>query len=73
MLPKNWTGDLVGLMHVHKISKKQLADHIGVTREYVSLVLNGHREPAGAEEKFKTAVDEIISNAFTLNEKVKVR
>ncbi len=65
MLPKNWTGDLVGLMHVHKISKKQLADHIGVTREYVSLVLNGHREPAGAEEKFKTAVDEIISNTAT--------
>lgn len=63
MLPKNWTGDLVGLMHVHKISKKQLADHIGVTREYVSLVLNGHREPKGAEEQFKTAVDEIISNA----------
>lgn len=65
MLPKNWTGDLVGLMHVHKISKKQLADHIGVTREYVSLVLNGHREPEGAEEKFKTAVDEIISNTST--------
>lgn len=65
MLPKNWTGDLVGLMHVHKISKKQLADHIGVTREYVSLVLNGHREPAGAEEKFKTAVDEIISDTST--------
>ena len=63
MLPKNWTGNLVGLMHVHKISKKQLADHIGVTREYVSLVLNGHREPKGAEEQFKTAVNEIISNA----------
>lgn len=63
MLPKNWTGALVGLMHVHKISKKQLADHIGVTREYVSLVLNGHREPKGAEEQFKTAVNEIISNA----------
>ena len=63
MLPKNWTGDLVGLMHVHKISKKQLADHIGVPREYVSLVLNGHREPMGAEEQFKTAVNEIISNA----------
>lgn len=51
------------MMHVHKISKKQLADHIGVTREYVSLVLNGHREPKGAEEQFKTAVNEIISNA----------
>lgn len=29
----------------------------------VSLVLNGHREPKGAEEQFKTAVNEIISNA----------
>ena len=70
MLPKNWTGDLVGLMHVHKISKKQLADHIGVTREYVSLVLNGHREPKGAEEQFKTAVNEIISNASSSSRKV---
>lgn len=63
MLPKDWTGDLVGLMHTHKISKKRLADHLGVSREYVSMVLNGHREPAGAEDKFKEAVDEIISSA----------
>lgn len=55
-----WTGELVGKMHNHKISKTQLADNLGVTREYVSMVLNGHRTPAGAEEKFCNAVDEII-------------
>lgn len=56
-----WTADLVGQMHKHKISKTQLADHMGVTREYVSMVLNGHREPAGAEQRFRRAVDELIA------------
>ena len=56
-----WTADLVGQMHQYKITKSQLADHMGVTREYVSMVLNGHREPAGAETRFRTAVGELIA------------
>ena len=60
MLTKNWTGNLVGLLHNNKISKTQLADELGVTREYVSMVLNGHREPEKAEEKFTAAVNRII-------------
>lgn len=60
MLPKKWTGNLVGLMHDHKITKTQLAEHLGVSREYVSMVLNEHREPAGAEQKFRAAVDDLI-------------
>lgn len=64
-MPKDWTGDLVGLMHTHKISQKKLAEHIGVTREYVNMVLNGRREPEGAEEKFTAAVEEIVSDAPT--------
>ena len=47
-------------MHNHRISKADLADELGVTREYVSMVLNGHREPAGAMERFKAAVDRLI-------------
>lgn len=58
-----WTADLVGQMHKHKISKTQLADHMGVTREYVSMVLNGHREPTGAEQRFRRAVDELIAES----------
>ncbi len=60
-MPKEWTGELVGLMHNHKITFTQLAKKMGVTNRYVSMVLNGHREPAGAEEKFRTAVNELIA------------
>lgn len=60
---KKWTGNLVGLMHDHKISKLQLADELGVTREYVSMILNEHRSPEGAEERFTSAVESLIRKA----------
>lgn len=58
-----WICDLVGKMHKWKISKKALAEHLGVTPEYVSMVLNGHREPVEAEKKFNAAVDALIEQA----------
>jgi predicted transcriptional regulator len=57
-----WIADLVGKMHKFKITKTRLAEELGVTREYVSMVLNGHREPAGAEMKFREAVDGIVAS-----------
>lgn len=59
-MPKEWTGELVGLMHVHKIRAQELGDKLGMTNRYVSMVLNGHRNPAGAEERFRKAVDELV-------------
>lgn len=59
-MTKKWTGNLVGLMHDHKISKTELAAELGVSREYVSMVLNEHRKPAGAQEQFKSAVSRLI-------------
>ena len=64
-MPKEWTGDLVGLMHNKKITFAQLAEKLGLSREYVSMVLNGHREPAGAEQKFRDAVNELVSETPT--------
>lgn len=60
-----WIADVVGQMHKHKISKTEIAEHLGVTREYVSMVLNGHRKPAGAEDRFRQAVEEIIASLST--------
>lgn len=57
---KKWVGDVVCAMHIHKISNKQLAAHLGVTPEYISMVLNGHREPAGIEERLRKAIQEIV-------------
>lgn len=59
-MPAQWTGDLVGQMHNEKVTKTEMAVEMGVTREYVSMVLNGHRDPAGAEEKFRAALNRII-------------
>ena len=43
-------------MHLKGITKKELAQRLGVTPEYVSMVLNGHRNPEGAEQRFRAAV-----------------
>lgn len=67
MLTKKWTGNLVGLMHDHKISKTMLAEELGVTREYVSMVLNEHREPAGAADRFNEAALNIIQRNTSEN------
>lgn len=61
-MPAQWTANLVGEMHLKKISKKQLAIQMGVTPEYVSMVLNGHREPGGAEQRFKSALDKLVQD-----------
>ena len=58
----HWIGEIVGQMHKFGISNKQLAAHMGVTPEYISMVLNGHREPAGIEGRLRTAIDEIAEN-----------
>jgi len=59
-MPAQWTAEIIGEMHLHRIPKKLLAEHLGMTPEYVSMVLNGHRDPPGAEARFREAVTEII-------------
>ena len=60
MLEK-WTGEVVGEMHIHRITAQQLAEELGVSNRWVSAVLNGHRTSKNAEQQFKTAVNNIIS------------
>lgn len=60
MLDK-WTSELVADMHMHRITRTQLADKLNYTLEYVSMVLNGKREPKNAEQVFRSALDELIT------------
>ena len=57
---ENWTGDVVGIMHVNKISHQQLAEKLGWHVKYLSAVLNGKRNPKKAEEKIREALKELI-------------
>lgn len=58
-----WTGEVKGILHTHQINDKQLAERIGWNKKYLSAVLNCKRNPKGAEQKVKTALNEIINNS----------
>ena len=60
MLEK-WTGDLVGAMHMAGVTKKQLAESVGWNDKYLSVVLNGHKNPKGAKEKLFDALNRLIA------------
>ena len=60
-MPAQWTGELVGKMHNHRITYEELAVSLNVTKSYVSMVLNGARNPANAKERFNAALDELIA------------
>jgi transcriptional regulator with XRE-family HTH domain len=58
-----WIGDFVGRMHRHKIKSIQLAQEMGVSREYLSMILNGHRAPKEIEQRMNNALENLIQNS----------
>lgn len=60
-----WIPVFVGKKHGAKITNRELAAELDVAEQYVSMVLNGHRDPAGAEEKFTAALQRIIDRRQT--------
>ena len=59
-MPAQWTADLIGKMHLNKITAKQLAAAAGWNEKYLSCVLNGHRNPKNAESTLRAALDALI-------------
>ena len=55
-----WTGRIVGLLHTHRITQSELASEMGVTAQYVSMVLNGKKSPKGIEERMAAAIEAIV-------------
>ncbi len=55
-----WIGVFVGRMHQYRVTITQLAQEMGVTREYLSMILNGHREPNGIEQRMNNALDSLV-------------
>ena len=55
-----WIGDFVGRMHRHRVTITQLSQEMGVTREYLSAILNGHREPVGIEKRMNDALTSVV-------------
>ena len=54
-MPEKWTGRLVGRMHNEGITLADMADELGVSKAYVSMILNGARKPEGIKERMESA------------------
>ena len=59
-VPEEWTGEVVKTLHNHKIKRAELAEELGVTKPYISMVLNGVRNTPGMQERIEAAVDRLI-------------
>lgn len=55
-----WIEKAVGIMHVNKITQIQLAKKMGVTNDYISMILRGVKSPQDAESRIMAAINEII-------------
>ncbi len=60
-MPAQWTGLIVGKMHTNSINNAKLAQKLGVSESWISMVLNGKREPKNAEARFNAALDELLA------------
>lgn len=54
-----WIGEAVGLMHLNKIKAKEVAEQMGVTPVYLSMIMNGKKKVKD-DERMKSRVFEAI-------------
>ena len=59
-MPAKWTGEVIAKLHVNRIKQKELASRLGVTNEYVCMVLNSEKERSDMREKMFDAIESII-------------
>jgi transcriptional regulator with XRE-family HTH domain len=69
-VPETWTGNLIGKMHNKDVTYDELAEEMGVTKSYVSMILNGHRRPPDIRNRMEVAFNSIIQrrNGITVDE-----
>ena len=48
-------------MHINKITQSQLAGKMGVTNDYIWMILNGKKSPKNAENRINSAIDQILA------------
>ena len=59
-MPEMWTGQIIGKLHVNGITQRQLAEEMGLTEQYVSMLLNSVKPSASAEERMDAAISAIL-------------
>ena len=60
-MPEVWTGKLIGKMHNNKVTYEDLAAELGVTKSYISMILNGTRKPDGIRQRLEQAYEDVLA------------
>ncbi len=60
MKREEWTGEVAKQMHLYSISAADIAREMGCVRSYVTMILNGQREPRGGRERVEAALERCI-------------
>lgn len=55
-----WTGAAVGKMHINRVTQKEVAGELGVSKQYVSMVLSEKKTPPRMEQRINAAIDRIL-------------
>jgi transcriptional regulator with XRE-family HTH domain len=64
-VPAKWTGDVVAALHINGITQAELAAKMGVTVPYISMLLNGKKNSAGAKDRMMEAIQQIKASKAT--------
>ena len=60
-MPEKWTGRLIGKMHNEMVSQDDLAKELGVTKAYISMILNSRRRPDGIQQRMEDAFESVVN------------
>lgn len=56
-----WIATMVGQMHINGITQSELAQELGIRRDYLNKILNGKKSPKNAKEKFEAALENLLN------------
>lgn len=59
-MPEKWTGDLVGRMHNAQVKRVDIAKEMGVSKAYVTMLLNGQKKSPTAEKRLNDAFKAVL-------------
>lgn len=59
-MPEKWTGNLIGQMHCNNVTLEDLANEMGCTKAYISMILNCRRKPPKARERLEEAFKSVL-------------
>lgn len=61
-----WIAEIIGKMHIHNITQKQLAEHLKITPQYVNMLLAGKKTSAKAQIMLENALCELCEGNHSL-------